>query len=48
MIGVTLIIRGTIFIIHGILPIFAIPKRFNLENTYKKLKKWNEYTETRK
>ena len=48
IVGMTLIIRGSMFMVHGLFPVLEIPKRFNLENTFKKLKKWNEYAETRK
>ena len=48
MVGMTLIIRGIIFIIHGLAPVCQIPKRFNLEDTYNKIKKWNDHAETRK
>ena len=43
-IGINLIIRGTIFIIHAFLPFCEIPKKYNLETTAKKIKKWNDYT----
>ena len=46
-IGSILVIRGVIFILHGLFPICSVPKRFNLEDTYDKLKKWNDYTENR-
>jgi len=48
MVGMTLIIRGIIFIIHGLAPVCQIPKRFNLEGTHSKLKEWNEHAEARK
>lgn len=47
-IGLTLLFRGGIFILHGLFPICDIPKKINLENTRDKLNAWNEYTEGRK
>ena len=47
-IGLTLLLRGGIFILHGLFPICGIPKRLNLGNTYSYLKECNEYAERRK
>ena len=46
-VGLSLVGRGIIFIVHGLLPIIRIPKIFNLEATGKKLIEWNEYTKKR-
>ncbi len=43
-VGLTLILRGWLFIFHAVLPIGNIPKRWNIENTLQKLQEWNEYT----
>ena len=47
-IGLTLIFRGAIFLLHAFLPICSIPNMWNLKNTSNKLYKWNEYTIRRK
>ena len=47
-IGLTLMCRGIIFLLHAIFPICKIPKRWNLENTSNKLHKWHEYAIKRK
>ena len=47
-ISLTLVLRSVIFIIHAIFPICPIPKKWNLEDTIKKLQKWHEYTKKRK
>ena len=46
-IGLALIIRGIIFVLHALFPLCDIPRRFNLEETSKKLLDWNEYTKAR-
>ena len=43
-VGLNLIIRGIIFVIHAFVPVCEIPKKYNLEATLEKIKKWNEYT----
>jgi len=43
-IGLTLIFRGIIFLLHGVLPICKIPEQWNLNNTTIKLQEWNFYT----
>ena len=47
-IGLTLLLRGGIFVLHGLFPVFDIPKRLNLNDTYSYLKECNEYAERRK
>ena len=46
-VGLTLMFRGGIFILHGFFPICSMPKKINLEDTYKKLDKWNDHAEQR-
>ena len=46
-IGLSLILRGLIFVLHGLLPIAKIPKKFNLEVTIEKLAAWNVYSKER-
>lgn len=47
-IGLTLILRGVVFMLHALLPICELPKSLNLEGTSKKLHEWNEYAIRRK
>ena len=47
-VGLTLIFRGIIFLLHAIFPICSIPNKWNLKNVSIKLYKWNEYTIRRK
>ena len=47
-VGLTLIFRGIIFLLHAIFPICKVPKKWNLENMSVKLHKWNKYTNRRK
>ena len=46
-VGLTLMFRGVIFILHGFFPVCDISKELNLENTHSKLKEWNDYAERR-
>ena len=46
-IGLTLILRGWLFVFHAIFPVCCVPKRWNIENTLQKLQEWNEYTTKR-
>jgi hypothetical protein len=43
-IGLTLIFRGLVFLLHAILPIGTIPERWNLSNTSIKIAEWNSYS----
>ena len=47
-IGLTLMLRGGIFLVHGLLPVCEIPKKLNIEDTRDKLDMWNAYAEARK
>jgi len=47
-IGLTLIFRGVIFLLHAVFPICRIPKFLNLRSTSDKLYEWDEYTYKRK
>ena len=47
-IGLTLVIRGGIFILHGLFPVCDVPKNLNLESTRDKLDRWNNHAEARK
>ena len=46
-IGLTLMLRGGIFLVHGLLPVCEIPKKFNIEDTREKLNKWNTQAKQR-
>jgi hypothetical protein len=43
-IGLTLILRGVVFMLHALLPVCELPRFLNLEDTSKKLYEWNEYS----
>ena len=43
-VGLTLMFRGWLFLVHAVLPVGNIPKRWNIENTLQKLQEWNNYT----
>jgi len=43
-VGLTLVFRGIIFLLHAIIPICKIPTMWNLSNTSDKLHRWDEYT----
>tara|TARA_R110000824_G_scaffold153926_8_gene325751 strand:+ start:2802 stop:3008 length:207 start_codon:yes stop_codon:yes gene_type:complete len=47
-VGLTLLFRGVVFLLHGLIPICSIPKKWNLEETSLKLFRWSEYTNRRK
>jgi hypothetical protein len=47
LIGVSLMLRGTMFLLHGLFPVVEMPQKFNLEATVEKLSEWNEYTKER-
>ena len=46
-IGLSLIFTGVIFVLHGLLPISSVPKKFNTDATMEKLSAWNEYIRER-
>jgi hypothetical protein len=46
-IGVILVIRGIIFVLHAAFPICNIPKKWNLEDTMTKVYKWNLHANRR-
>ncbi len=46
-IGLMLVFRGVIFLLHAVLPVCAIPKRWNLEDMIVNLKRANDVTEGR-
>ena len=47
VVGSTLLVRGGIFILHGLFPVCDIPKSLNLEGTYDKLDEWCSHVEQR-
>jgi len=46
--GLQLILRGTLFILHGVLPFCNIPNSLNLNNTCKLINKWDSYAKNRR
>ena len=46
-IGLSLLLRGAVFVLHGLLPLWDIPARLNLENLRDKTDKWNDHTKQR-
>lgn len=46
-IGLSLIFRGYVFLIHAFFPFANIPKPWNLEQTSRDLHNWNEEAERR-
>jgi len=46
-IGLTLLFRGGIFVLHGLFPVCDVPKELNLENTSDKLNGWNDHAKRR-
>ena len=46
-VGLTLIFRGAIFVLHGLFPVCDVPKELNLENTRDKTSGWNDHAERR-
>ena len=46
-VGLSLMGRGIVFIMHGLIPMLTIPERLNIEATVRQLDKWNEHTKER-
>ena len=46
-VGISLVLRGIMLLLHGLFPVVEMPKRFNLESTVEKLSEWNEYAKER-
>jgi hypothetical protein len=46
-VGLSLLLRGVVFVLHGLLPLWDIPARLNLENLRDKADKWNDHTKQR-
>ena len=46
--GTHLLLRGVIFILHGLFPVCEVPKSVDLNNTCELLNKWNDYAHRRK
>ena len=46
-VGIFLLLAGTVFLLHGLLPVKSIPTKFNFEAIIKKLSTWNDYTRER-
>jgi hypothetical protein len=48
VVGLSLFLRGVVFFIHGVFPVFSVPKFLNLDATMNKTHEWLRYTEERK
>tara|TARA_B100001778_G_C18526195_1_gene601275 strand:+ start:815 stop:1027 length:213 start_codon:yes stop_codon:yes gene_type:complete len=46
-IGLHLVFRGIVFIVHALVPIGNIPSAWNLENLSHRAKTWNDNAESR-
>jgi len=46
-VGLSLVLRGIIFLLHGLFPVSKVHRKINLEATIEKLTAWNEYTKER-
>ena len=46
-IGLSLAMRGFMFLLHGFIPAIGIPKSLNLEATSEKIVEWNNQAESR-
>ena len=46
-IGLNLLLRGGVFMLHALLPLWDIPARLNLENLRDKADTWNNHAEQR-
>ena len=42
-VGLTLMFRGFVFILHAIFPICNVPKKWNILATLKDLEEWHQY-----
>ena len=47
-IGVSFIVRGIFFLVHGVCPFISVPASLNLSATKEKVETWNQYAESRK
>ena len=46
--GIKLLSRGLVFIVHGIFPFLPIPKKYNIDSTQSLINKSKKYTDSRK
>ena len=46
-VGISMALRGIIFVLHGVFPMVTMPKKFSLEATVEKITAWNEYAKKR-
>ena len=47
-IGLSLMLRAIVFVLHGIFPMIPVPRSLNLWETAGKLVEWNAHAESRK
>jgi hypothetical protein len=45
--GVTLMFRGFLFLLHAVFPFCELPKKWNLNDIQKKINKWHKYSISR-
>ena len=45
--GVQLLVRGIIFIFHGLFPVCDVPPKLDLEKMYELVTKWHKYAQKR-
>jgi hypothetical protein len=46
--GIQLLVRGIVFIIHGLFPVCGVPKCIDLRSTCELINKWNDYAKRRR
>jgi hypothetical protein len=46
--GIQLLVRGIVFILHGLFPVCEVPKCIDLRNTCELINKWNDYAKRRR
>ena len=47
-IGIQLVLRGVILVLHGLLPVCEVPKSVDLNNTCELINKWDKYAKKRR
>ena len=46
--GIQLLVRGIVFILHGLFPVCEVPKSLDLNSTCELISKWNTYAKNRR
>jgi len=47
-IGLSLMLRAVVFVLHGIFPMIPVPRSLNLEETMTRVVEWNAHAQSRK